>query len=256
MQSAGSEDWPCLDREEMRVLGVLVEKAKTTPEQYPLSINSLVTGCNQKSNRDPVMSLNDLDVEETLERCQKKRLVIRVVGSGRVERWRHNLYEAWSVEKVELAILAELLLRGAQTEGELRGRANRMESIEDLDTLRAALRPLVERKLVVYLTPPERRGAMLTHGFHEPREYEVLRNRAAVGVSSSPGGGGPALPPRGPVSGPAQGMKHSPGFEQELASSSAWARTELAALKQMVGDLQTSLDALREEFEKFKQTRG
>ena len=87
-----------------------------------------------------------------------------LITGGRVIRWRHNLYEAWKVDKVALAILGELLLRGPQTEGELRTRASRMEPIDDLDKLRDELRPLAERKLVVYLTPERSRGTMLTHG--------------------------------------------------------------------------------------------
>src|SRR6516162_6697811 len=168
--------WPVLTPNERRVLGVLVEKAKTTPDVYPLSMNSLITGSNQKSNRDPILDLSDLDVEEALVSAQKKGLIIKITG-GRVERWRHSLYEAWKADKVELAILAELLLRGPQTEGELRGRASRMEPIDDLDALRSLLRPLVERRLVVYLSPEGRRGTMVTHGFHVPEELNALRAR-------------------------------------------------------------------------------
>jgi uncharacterized protein YceH (UPF0502 family) len=155
---------------------VLVEKAKTTPDVYPLSLNSLVTGSNQKSNRDPIMNVSDAEVEEAMDSVQKKGLAIKITG-GRVERWRHVLYEAWQVGKVELAILAELLLRGPQTEGELRGRASRMEPITDLDSLRSILTPLAERRLVVYLTPEGRRGTVLTHGFHSPEEIERLRGQ-------------------------------------------------------------------------------
>ena len=91
------------------MLGVLVEKAKTTPDVYPLSLNALVTGCNQKSNREPVLNLSDLDAEDALASLQKKGLVIKVTSTtGRVEKWRHNLYEAWHLDKVSLAILAEL----------------------------------------------------------------------------------------------------------------------------------------------------
>src|SRR5690349_13573665 len=111
--------WPILTLQERRVLGVLVEKAKTTPDGYPLSLNALVTGCNQKSNRDPVTSLSDVEVEEVLDGLGKKGLTTRITG-GRVDRWKHNLYEAWRAGKVELAVLAELLLRGPQSEGELR----------------------------------------------------------------------------------------------------------------------------------------
>src|SRR5205814_7664427 len=111
--------WPVLSALERRVLGVLVEKAKSTPDIYPLSLNSLVTGCSQKSNRDPIFNVSEVEVEEALSSAQKRGLVIKITG-GRVERWRHILYESWRVDKVELAVLAELLLRGPQTEGDLR----------------------------------------------------------------------------------------------------------------------------------------
>src|SRR5262249_22120333 len=101
--SAPPAAWPVLSLIERRVLGVLVEKAKTTPDIYPLSINALVTGCNQKSNRDPMMDLTDLEVEEALVSAQKKGLAIKITG-GRVIRWRHSLYESWHVDKVELAV--------------------------------------------------------------------------------------------------------------------------------------------------------
>src|SRR5947209_5000401 len=116
--------WPVLSPNERRVLGVMIEKGKTTPDAYPLSVNAVVTGSNQKSNRDPLLNLNDLDVEEALAEVQQKGLAMKVIG-GRVERWRHLVYEKWQIDKVEIAILGELLLRGAQTEGELRARASR-----------------------------------------------------------------------------------------------------------------------------------
>src|SRR2546423_7914311 len=88
--------WPVLDANERRVLGVLVEKAKTTPDSYPMSLNALVAGCNQKSNREPVTSLEDVEVEDTLSRLQKKGLVVRVIStSGRVDKWKHQLYDSW-----------------------------------------------------------------------------------------------------------------------------------------------------------------
>src|SRR3954447_12103018 len=107
------EPLPVLER---RVLGVLVEKQKTskTADAYPLTLNALTTGCNQKSNRDPVMDLTDDEVEETLTALQKKGVVVRMTGS-RVDRYRHLLYETWKVTKLEIAVLAELLLRGPQT---------------------------------------------------------------------------------------------------------------------------------------------
>src|SRR5438132_8056670 len=178
--------WPVLSVDERRVLGVLVEKAKTTPDVYPLSLNSLVTGCNQKSNRDPLLNLSYLEVEEALSSAQKKGLVVKITG-GRVERWRHILYEAWRVDKVALAVLAELLLRGPQTEGELRARASRMEPIADLDALRSVLQHLTVRRLVVYLTPEGRRGTVVTHGFHEPDELERLRAKDGAAIESEAG---------------------------------------------------------------------
>ena len=230
-----SGPWPILDMRERRVLGVLVEKAKTTPDTYPLSINALTTGCNQKSNREPLLNLSDLEVEDVLVRCQKKGLAIKITG-GRVVRWKHSLYEAWHVDKVDLAVLGELLLRGPQTEGELRSRASRMEPLDDLDALRNALRPLVERKLVVYLTPEERRGAMLTHGFHDPHELERLRSRhAAEPVADLP------RTPSADLAPPIKDERWS-----ELASGLSAAHDEIAALQQTVADLQDELRLLKQ----------
>jgi uncharacterized protein YceH (UPF0502 family) len=180
-------DWPALTVHERRVLGVLVEKAKTTPDAYPLSINSLVAGCNQKSNREPVLHLTDDEAEAALVSAAQKGFAIKVTTSGRVVRWRHGLYEAWKVGKHELALLAELLLRGPQTEGELRARAGRMEAFEDLDALRSALRPLADRRLVIYMTPEGRRGTILTHGFHAPEELDRMRTQYAPGDAAAAG---------------------------------------------------------------------
>jgi uncharacterized protein YceH (UPF0502 family) len=231
--------WPVLDVQERRVLGVLVEKAKTTPDAYPLSVNALVTGSNQKSNREPILNLSDLEVEDTLARCQKKGVAIKITG-GRVVRWKHNLYDAWHVNKVELAVLGELLLRGPQSEGELRSRASRMEPIDDLDALRDVLRPLVERKLIIYLTPEERRGATLTHGFHDPREVERLRSRIAA--EPPPSAAPSAMHP--PVSETVSTRDEERLTELETGLSAA--RDEIAALKHTVTELQQELARLRQ----------
>ncbi|MBX3397736.1 MAG: DUF480 domain-containing protein [Gemmataceae bacterium] len=182
-----AESWPVLPIRERRVLGVLIEKQKTSksPDAYPMSVNAITTGCNQKSNRDPVLDLDEDDVEETLTRLQGGGWVSKITG-GRVERWRHLLYENWKVGRVELAILAELLLRGPQSEGDLRTRVCRMDDVPDLDQLRALLKPLAERKLVVYLTPPERRGTTLTHGFHAPEELQAAAAAVGRGAVESP----------------------------------------------------------------------
>ncbi len=184
MTTEPANDWTVLSIYERRVLGVLVEKQKTT-DTYPLTLNAVVTGSNQKSNRDPLLDLSDEQVEEALTEVQKKGLVMRVV-SGRVDKWKHLLYEAWKVSSVELAVLAELLLRGPQTEGELRARASRMDDIADLDALRQVLTPLKERKLVVYLDTEGRRGTRLSHGFHDPQELERLRAHQPPAVDEVP----------------------------------------------------------------------
>jgi uncharacterized protein YceH (UPF0502 family) len=159
---------------EQRVLGVLIEKQKTT-DTYPLTLNSLTVGCNQKSNRNPVLDLGEDQVEECLAGLQRDGLVVRVI-SGRVDKWRHRLYDAWGVSSVELAILAELLLRGPQTEGELRLHASRMDPISDLETLRSHVATLAQRGLVTYLGEPGRRGSLIAHGFHDPVELQNLRS--------------------------------------------------------------------------------
>src|SRR5574340_666923 len=172
--------WQPLVAIDRRVAGVLVEKAKTTPDAYPLSLNALVTGCNQKSNRHPLMELEPEDVEESLDRLRGMGAVVIVQGSGRVSRYRHLLYEWLGVEKVELSVMTELLLRGAQTEGELRSRASRMDPIADLAALRAILNSLTAKRLVVALTP-EGRGHVITHALYEPWELEKLRKQYASG---------------------------------------------------------------------------
>ena len=229
--SAAPEPLSTLSLVERRVLGVLAEKQKTTPDSYPMTLNALVTGCNQKSNRDPILNLSNDDVEEGLLAAQQKGLAIRLTGSGRVEKWRHNLYDSWHVDKVEMAVLTELLLRGPQTEGELRGRASRMESIDDLDALRAKLKPMAERGLVVYLTPEGRRGTVLTHGFHAPDELERLRVRhAGAPLDEEP--------------------RHTPAASAETAPG------EIEALKQTLATLQTELAAVKEELRQLKAALG
>ena len=178
------ETWPGLTLNERRVLGVLVEKAKTTPDAYPLTLHGLITGSNQKSNRDPVLALTDADVEEALETLKKLGYAQQIMGSGRADKFRHALYDALRVDKVQLAILGELLLRGGQTEGELRTRASRMEPIDDLDALRSQLRILSQRGLVVYLTPEGRRGTIITHGLYPAEELEQLKERSHLGAAT------------------------------------------------------------------------
>jgi uncharacterized protein YceH (UPF0502 family) len=231
-QAVAPETWPVLQPIERRILGVLIEKQKTskTADSYPLTLNALVTGCNQKSNRDPILDLDEVEVEEGLTALQKKGLVERVTG-GRAERFRHKLYDAWTRNGPELAVLAELLLRGPQTRGDLRGRAGRMDAIDTLDALDSILKPLVARRLAVFLSDPERRGALVTHGFHTPDELSRLKATSSAAVDAAPG---PA-----PV---------APDVVAALEARLAAAVTEIdslksrtAALEKVVGDLQKQL---------------
>ncbi len=134
-----------LTRNECRVLGVLIEKAQTTPGQYPLSLNSAMTGSNQKSNREPVLSLSEEDVEVALDGLRQKQLAREVMLSGsRVSKYRHTARDTLGVTTEELVIIAELLLRGPQSVGELRGRCSRMHQIDSLDEAQSLLNGLME----------------------------------------------------------------------------------------------------------------
>jgi uncharacterized protein YceH (UPF0502 family) len=135
-----------LTADESRVLGVLVEKALTTPEQYPLSLNAIVNGANQKNNRYPVLVMSEGAAFEAAEGLRGKQLAVRVdqVG-GRVHKYRHSAMETLSVRTAELAVLAELLMRGPQTLGELRGRASRMHPLETIERVKEVLRALADR---------------------------------------------------------------------------------------------------------------
>ena len=143
-----------LDPYEARVLGVLIEKALTTPDQYPLSLNAATVGANQKTNREPVLSLADEEVAGALTRMESKYLVRRVfLANSRVERYVHNAKDALNIEGADSALLAELLLRGPQTPGELRARASRMVVFDSLDAVMSALARLGGRELVRRLAP-------------------------------------------------------------------------------------------------------
>ena len=135
-----------LDSDECRVLGVLIEKALTTPSQYPLTLNALASGCSQKSNREPVEQYDEPQVRLILDNLRQKRLVIEVhLGSSRVPKYRHNSREVFGLGTPQTAVLAELLLRGPQTMGELRSRASRMVAFDGLDVVEQVLKSLSDR---------------------------------------------------------------------------------------------------------------
>jgi uncharacterized protein len=136
---------------EARVIGCLIEKQITTPDQYPLSLNALVNACNQKTNRDPVLELDERTVQQTVDDLGRKHLVVEKSGFGsRVPKYQHRFcnteYGTLKLDPQELAILCELLLRGPQTPGELRGRASRMAPFSDVSEVEAALTRLGERE--------------------------------------------------------------------------------------------------------------
>jgi uncharacterized protein YceH (UPF0502 family) len=141
-----------LDVTEIRVLGALLEKEQTTPEYFPLTVKALVSACNQKSNRHPVMDLSETDVVQTLDRLHEEVLVWPVEGA-RVQRWRHNLDRRWELDSAKKAVMTLLLVRGAQTPGELRGRSDRMHHFVSTIEVDRALADLAsgDEPLVVQL---------------------------------------------------------------------------------------------------------
>jgi uncharacterized protein YceH (UPF0502 family) len=136
-----------LTEAEVRVLGSLIEKDITTPEYYPLSLNALVNACNQKTNRDPVMQLNEDAVRDALEGLQLQRMAGPARGAdSRVTKYEQRLQEVFNFTRPEIAVLCVLLLRGPQTPGELRGRAERMHRFEALEDVQSALQKLMQRE--------------------------------------------------------------------------------------------------------------
>jgi len=144
---------------EVRVLGALIEKDITTPDYYPLSLNALVNACNQKNNRDPVMALKEDAVRAALESLQRQRLAGPASGAdGRVTKYEHRLQEVFNFDRRETAILCVLLLRGAQTPGELRGRAERMYRFEELEDVLATIEKLSQREPPLVAVLPRQPG--------------------------------------------------------------------------------------------------
>ncbi len=214
--------WQPIASLDRRVLGVLGEKAKTTPDAYPMTLNAIKTGCNQKNNRYPLMEIEVDDVEEALERLRGLGAVAEIHGDGRVNKYRHLLYDWLGVSKVEMAVMVELLLRGAQTEGELRGRAVRMEPIADLGALRPVLASLKAKNLIVSLTP-EGRGHALTHALYEPRELEkVRRDYQPTSAAGDPNESAATPPPQRPAAAHSAHAAHAaPSPSGASASSSS-----------------------------------
>jgi len=215
---------PILNEIEIRILGSLIEKEMTTPDYYPLTLNALTNACNQKSNRAPVMVLDETDVVRALESLRHKGLAMQAHGEGsRVPKYRHSLAEKLHLEPEELAILGELFLRGPQTVGELRGRADRMHPFANLGQVEAVLQGLMEERqppLVVRL----------------PRQPGRKENRYSHLLGGEPRGADEAQTP-----------------PPESATLKVRAENErIEALEKKVVTLQEEVAELRQMLENFK----
>jgi len=205
---------------EVRVLGSLIEKDITTPDYYPLSLNALGNACNQKNNRDPVMSLDEDAVRQALSSLQEKRLAGPAGGAdSRVTKYEHRLQEVFNFDRREIAIVCVLLLRGPQTPGELRGRAERMYPFETLEDVQSTLQRLLDREPPLVAALARQPGTKETRYMHlfsgEPSELTV------------------APPPRS-----------APGESDT---------SRIAALENELSSLRSQISELRREFETFKQ---
>ena len=211
---------------ETRVLGSLVEKELTTPEYYPLSLNALVNACNQKSNRDPLMNLDEEAVREALRALDKKGLAGPADNMvSRVSKYEHHLQEAYNFTRHEIAILSELLLRGPQTPGELRSRADRMHKFEDLGIVQSTLQRLMKREpplVTVLARQPGTKEARYAHLLSGEVEAPP-QNSAAAGISA-PGG--------------ASGGERIASLEDQVATL----QSEVAALKQQLGEFRKQFE--------------
>jgi uncharacterized protein YceH (UPF0502 family) len=207
---------------EARVLGVLVEKQRSVPDTYPLTLNALVAGCNQKTSRDPVMSLGDAEVQEALDALKHRSLVVETSG-GRTMRYAHNVERALAIPAQSAAILAALLLRGPQTAGELRINTDRMHRFADISAVEGFLHELATHAQGALVAELPRAA-----GTREVRWMQLL--------------GGP--PPR--TESPAMPAAAETA-EASLASTVAKLEGEVAALRNEIATLRSDVEALRRE---------
>ena len=209
---------------ETRVLGSLIEKDVTTPDYYPLSLNALVNACNQKNNRDPVTNLNEDAVRDALSSLQEKRLAGRASGAdSRVTKYEHRAQEVFNFTRGETAIFCVLLLRGAQTPGELRGRTERMHHFEDLTEVQSTLQRLMQRD------PPLIRVLPRQPGTKEARYKHLLAGDQDDAVSAA----------RMPS--PASDATGSDGTDR------------IALLENLVADLRNEVTDLKQQLATFRK---
>lgn len=202
------------DEVELRVVGSLLEKQRTTPEAYPLSVNSLRLACNQATNRDPVVAYDEPTVVAALERLHRRGWTRMASGAGsRARKYRHLFDQALALDPEQLAVLCVLMLRGPQTPGELKQRTERLHPFADLAAIAAVLDGLIERELVARL---RRRP-----GQKEERYGQLLGGEAPAG-DAGPAGAAPAAEPR---------LDRLERLERELADL----RAEVDELKRLRG---------------------
>ncbi|MCK4508700.1 MAG: YceH family protein [Desulfuromonadales bacterium] len=207
-----------LNEIEVRVLGCLIEKELATPEYYPLTLNALVSACNQKSNRNPVMNLDEIAVQDALDSLRPRQLAYRSAEGARAAKYCHNLEGLLKLEVAEMALLAELLLRGPQTLGELRSRADRMTAFADLAAVEDSVQSLLERDEALVVRLPRQPGRK------EHRFTHLLADLPDPDETMSAAAGPPAAGSAG----------------------------RLTELEMEVAQLRTELDELRQSFEQFK----
>ncbi|MEK6262481.1 MAG: DUF480 domain-containing protein [Planctomycetota bacterium] len=229
-------------RKQRRVLGVLLEKAFTVPEQYPLTLKGTTTGCNQKNNRAPISNYDEDDVAETLNELQTLGFVGCIhTETGRTERYRHYMRLRTALTGPQLAIMTELLLRGRQQLGELRTRASRMVQIESQDDLRRELQSLLEANLVRSNGPLERRGIEVDHNLYpEGENHEQLSALSDDDVRDNDDDRPAPLSTRPPASAASHAM--------ESPSTSRASDERAAALEATVRELKDDLASIRDEF--------
>jgi len=219
-----------LNGHEARVLGVLIEKGYTTPDQYPLSLNGATNGSNQRSNRDPVVDYSEAEVRIAMQGLRMKGLVgVSVPSGSRVEKYRHNAKETLKCGERELAVLAELLVRGPQTASELKTRASRMREIASREALAEVLESLVGRGLAKELP-----------GGRAPRWQQLLCTEK--GESAEPSQATPSAPTAAPS--PAGGPAGATGA---TGATGGGLEGRVEALEARVAELTARLDRLSEE---------
>lgn len=229
-----------LSRKQRRVLGTLLEKAFTTPEQYPLTLKATVTGCNQKSNRDPVTEYDEDDVQRTLDELREIGLIGEVhTEGGRAARYRHYMRQRTTLTEAQLAIMTELMLRGRQQLGELRSRASRMVDIDSLEKLRAELQPLLEQGLIRTNGSLERRGVEVDHNL-----YPAGENREEMSALAETDEG---------TDRPAARASSTGGTETGRVAA---LETELERLRETVAELREQINALRDQVDELRRQLG